>query len=100
MARLFLSNSIMKKLLKSSTHTGMKLYSVPFYGFFPGPLEDRHVLQVYVPTIMRMGRIEARASKRLRLGGNPRGRVGGGVRLQGGAHERRCQLFLVLGILS
>ena len=33
-ARLFLSNSIMKKLLKSSMHTSMKLYSVPFFDFF------------------------------------------------------------------
>ena len=52
-----------------------------------------------MPTIMQMGAIEARASKQLRLGGNPRGQVGGGVRLQGGVHERWCQLLLVLGIL-
>ena len=38
-ARLFLSNSIMKKLLKSSTHTSMKLYSVPFFDFFPAFLK-------------------------------------------------------------
>ena len=46
------------------------------------------------------GGIEARASKQLRMGGNPHGRVGGGVRLQGGAHERQHQFLLVLGILS
>ena len=38
-ARLFLINSIMKKLLKSSTHMSMKLYSVPFLDLFPALLK-------------------------------------------------------------
>ena len=53
-ARLFLSNSIMKKLLKSSMHTSMKLYSVPFFYFFSSLFEDCHVLKVDVPAVMGM----------------------------------------------